>query len=339
MKSRQFARVLTSMALLIALMICMIIPVSANTETIYDVYQYLSQSDQGANTLPDWQSMKDAILTMRGGEDGSAEVPDLTDPKNEGFKNFYKASQILVGAFETEQKYNRWKGDWEKVAVYDDSTGLPIPVSNYAVPTDGEQRKFDKAANKFHEKIGAKAVGDVSDQLFATENWDPNNNFMSPIMEWVYYLVNTGFSVVSQLFLWAFLFQTAFDALYIGIPFMRKWIGPFSARGGGGGGMGAMGGMGAGGGGEGGGFFLPVCSDEAEQAVNNGESGGALGAGNATSKSNKVAFYIKKRFAVIMFLAVYLILVFAGWWPQFISIISGLVIRGITYVLTFLNLM
>lgn len=321
-------------SLLMVMLMIFVVPASADTETIYDVYQYLSQSDQGANQLPDWQSMTDVILEMKGGEDGSGEIPDLTDPANEGYKNFYKASQILVSSFETEQNYNRWKAEWEKVAVYDQDQGLPVPVSNYTVPTEGEQRKFDKAANKFNQRVGATAVGNVADQLFATDNWNPDNNFMTPIMEWVYYIVNTAFSVISQLFLWAFLFQTAADALYIGIPFMRKWIGPFSARGGGGG----MSGMGGPSGGEGQ-FFLPVCSDEAEQAVNNGESGGALGAGNSTGKSNKVLFYIKKRFAVIMFLAVYLILVFAGWWPQFISIFAGLVINAITYVLQFLGLM
>lgn len=321
-------------SLLMVMLMIFAVPASADTETIYDVYQYLSQSDQGANQLPDWQSMTDVILEMKGGEDGSGEIPDLTDPANEGYKNFYKASQILVSSFETEQNYNRWKAEWEKVAVYDQDQGLPIPVSNYTVPTEGEQRKFDKAANKFNQRVGATAVGNVADQLFATDNWNPDNNFMTPIMEWVYYIVNTAFSVISQLFLWAFLFQTAADALYIGIPFMRKWIGPFSARGGGGG----KSGMGGPSGGEGQ-FFLPVCSDEAEQAVNNGESGGALGAGNSTGKSNKVLFYIKKRFAVIMFLAVYLILVFAGWWPQFISIFAGLVINAITYVLQFLGLM
>lgn len=321
-------------SLLMVMLMIFVVPASADTETIYDVYQYLSQSDQGANQLPDWQSMTDVILEMKGGEDGSGEIPDLTDPANEGYKNFYKASQILVSSFETEQNYNRWKAEWEKVAVYDQDQGLPVPVSNYTVPTEGEQRKFDKAANKFNQRVGATAVGNVADQLFATDNWNPDNNFMTPIMEWVYYIVNTAFSVISQLFLWAFLFQTAADALYIGIPFMRKWIGPFSARGGGGG----MSGMRGPSGGEGQ-FFLPVCSDEAEQAVNNGESGGALGAGNSTGKSNKVLFYIKKRFAVIMFLAVYLILVFAGWWPQFISIFAGLVINAITYVLQFLGLM
>lgn len=329
------ASLIRFVSVLMMMLVIFTVPAYANTETIYDVYQYLSQSDQGANQLPDWQSMTDVILEMKGGEDGSGEIPDLTDPANEGYKNFYKASQILVSSFETEQNYNRWKAEWEKVAVYDQDQGLPVPVSNYTVPTDGEQRKFDKAANKFNQRVGATAVGNVADQLFATDNWNPDNNFMTPIMEWVYYIVNTAFSVISQLFLWAFLFQTAADALYIGIPFMRKWIGPFSARGGGGGGMGGMGGSG---GGEGQ-FFLPVCSDEAEQAVNNGESGGALGAGNSTGKSNKVLFYIKKRFAVIMFLAVYLILVFAGWWPQFISIFAGLVINAITYVLQFLGLM
>lgn len=328
------ASVYRFVSLLMVMLMIFAVPASADTETIYDVYQYLSQSDQGANQLPDWQSMTDVILEMKGGEDGSGEIPDLTDPANEGYKNFYKASQILVSSFETEQNYNRWKAEWEKVAVYDQDQGLPVPVSNYTVPTEGEQRKFDKAANKFNQRVGATAVGNVADQLFATDNWNPDNNFMTPIMEWVYYIVNTAFSVISQLFLWAFLFQTAADALYIGIPFMRKWIGPFSARGGGGG----MGGMGGSSGGEGQ-FFLPVCSDEAEQAVNNGESGGALGAGNSTGKSNKVLFYIKKRFAVIMFLAVYLILVFAGWWPQFISIFAGLVINAITYVLQFLGLM
>lgn len=328
------ASVYRFVSLLMVMLMIFAVPASADTETIYDVYQYLSQSDQGANQLPDWQSMTDVILEMKGGEDGSGEIPDLTDPANEGYKNFYKASQILVSSFETEQNYNRWKAEWEKVAVYDQDQGLPVPVSNYTVPTEGEQRKFDKAANKFNQRVGATAVGNVADQLFATDNWNPDNNFMTPIMEWVYYIVNTAFSVISQLFLWAFLFQTAADALYIGIPFMRKWIGPFSARGGGGG----MGGMGGPSGREGQ-FFLPVCSDEAEQAVNNGESGGALGAGNSTGKSNKVLFYIKKRFAVIMFLAVYLILVFAGWWPQFISIFAGLVINAITYVLQFLGLM
>lgn len=328
------ASVYRFVSLLMVMLMIFVVPASADTETIYDVYQYLSQSDQGANQLPDWQSMTDVILEMKGGEDGSGEIPDLTDPANEGYKNFYKASQILVSSFETEQNYNRWKAEWEKVAVYDQDQGLPVPVSNYTVPTEGEQRKFDKAANKFNQRVGATAVGNVADQLFATDNWNPDNNFMTPIMEWVYYIVNTAFSVISQLFLWAFLFQTAADALYIGIPFMRKWIGPFSARGGGGG----MSGMGGPSGGEGQ-FFLPVCSDEAEQAVNNGESGGALGAGNSTGKSNKVLFYIKKRFAVIMFLAVYLILVFAGWWPQFISIFAGLVINAITYVLQFLGLM
>lgn len=328
------ASVYRFVSLLMVMLMIFAVPASADTETIYDVYQYLSQSDQGANQLPDWQSMTDVILEMKGGEDGSGEIPDLTDPANEGYKNFYKASQILVSSFETEQNYNRWKAEWEKVAVYDQDQGLPVPVSNYTVPTEGEQRKFDKAANKFNQRVGATAVGNVADQLFATDNWNPDNNFMTPIMEWVYYIVNTAFSVISQLFLWAFLFQTAADALYIGIPFMRKWIGPFSARGGGGG----MSGKGGPSGGEGQ-FFLPVCSDEAEQAVNNGESGGALGAGNSTGKSNKVLFYIKKRFAVIMFLAVYLILVFAGWWPQFISIFAGLVINAITYVLQFLGLM
>lgn len=328
------ASVYRFVSLLMVMLLIFAVPASADTETIYDVYQYLSQSDQGANQLPDWQSMTDVILEMKGGEDGSGEIPDLTDPANEGYKNFYKASQILVSSFETEQNYNRWKAEWEKVAVYDQDQGLPVPVSNYTVPTEGEQRKFDKAANKFNQRVGATAVGNVADQLFATDNWNPDNNFMTPIMEWVYYIVNTAFSVISQLFLWAFLFQTAADALYIGIPFMRKWIGPFSARGGGGG----MSGMGGPSRGEGQ-FFLPVCSDEAEQAVNNGESGGALGAGNSTGKSNKVLFYIKKRFAVIMFLAVYLILVFAGWWPQFISIFAGLVINAITYVLQFLGLM
>ena len=328
------ASVYRFVSLLMVMLMIFAVPASADTETIYDVYQYLSQSDQGANQLPDWQSMTDVILEMKGGEDGSGEIPDLTDPANEGYKNFYKASQILVSSFETEQNYNRWKAEWEKVAVYDQDQGLPVPVSNYTVPTEGEQRKFDKAANKFNQRVGATAVGNVADQLFATDNWNPDNNFMTPIMEWVYYIVNTAFSVISQLFLWAFLFQTAADALYIGIPFMRKWIGPFSARGGGGG----MSGRGGPSGGEGQ-FFLPVCSDEAEQAVNNGESGGALGAGNSTGKSNKVLFYIKKRFAVIMFLAVYLILVFAGWWPQFISIFAGLVINAITYVLQFLGLM
>jgi len=77
-----------------------------------------------------------------------------------------------------------------------------------------------------------------------------------------------------------------------------------------------------------GGVQLPMVSEKAEKVVHGGTAGGS---GDTMKGKNKIVSCLGNRIPTIVLGAVYLIMVFAGWWPRLICLLyarnSGSVLK------------
>lgn len=302
-----------------------LIPAQAALNTLDQVVDQLNSV--GIDELPDDFKAMEEWLKSDEAKDPSALGSEDEIQRATVQKAVYSK---LVTVYKTQSKYNAFLKEFTECCLIEDGA----IVKNPDMKGDSGEKRYNKVITSFSTTAGTTAVEDTADKLFGTDNFDPNNNFMSPVMQWVYYLVNTFFSVTAQLVIWLTLAQAGADVLYISVDFTRAFLVPFSKelRGGGGGMMGGQENIRK--------WALPVISEEAYRAIHGagatGMSASMSGSDSAVGR-NKVWSYVAGKTPVIIMGATYLIMVYAGWWPRLISIISGVVISGFTYVLNFLG--
>lgn len=272
--------------------------------------------------VPAWSQFVDTIEKY--GKDPSDPAyadPNDTDGKKDNATQKLAYSKEMMAMYKTAANYQR---DFiDKLGELGTITDGQF-VSNDTSGSEQHEKEIEKFISGFNTKAGSNAVGNTADKLFGTGNFDPQNNFMSPVMDWVYYIVNTLFNVCSQCLIWFFILQTGADALYITIDFVRGFLLPFNKA--------------NTAGGEGTHFVkMRIVSQEAYDSVYGAAAGDSSSGNNAISKT-KVMVYLMKRWPVALLAATYLVLLFGGWWPKLIQVMSGLVIGLLTYVLRFFGI-
>lgn len=261
---------------------------------------------------PDWDFMMEKIKESQEVDENGVLTHDYAPGSDEAKQ--LEVYYALTNTFGSKSKYTRWAAEFKKFAQWNSEDGSLSPLEEDA--GDSYLKKYDEVLGDYNRAVGSTAVGNTADKLFGTDNFDPDNNFLSPVMEWVYYIINTVFSVLAQLFMWGLLLQFGVDCLYIGVDFSRKIFTPFQERGEG----------------KGGGFTLPLVSQEAANAV---QGAATSGGGDHAGSKNKVVSYIVKRTPTIICGGVFLILVTGGWWSTFISKVAEIVITVLTYIMNF----
>lgn len=300
-----------------------IVPTNAIISSLPQLVELMGEA--GLSDLPTWEDLVET-LAKEGTEEGTENIPDSETEEKYKRQLQVQIYSKLKAAYRTKSKYNAFKEEFESLAEIDDGTLARKEEFN----TDSGKKRYDKLLNGFNSSSGAAAVEDTADKLFGTSNFDPDNNFLTPAMDWVYYIINTAFSVTSQLVIWGLLFQAGFDVLYLGVGFTRAFLCPF-----GGGGNGARQG-------DSGrkSFCLPVISEEAVSALNSAGvvSPGGKG-GDSAIGGRKVWTYAKTKTPVVIMAAVYLLLLAGGWWGKLISVFSGIAVSILQYVLQTLGLL
>lgn len=285
-------------------------------------------NDYGIDFPADWETMIALVEEYSQVDENGVLVNDPTSIENvtTNVFNTYSLYSTLVNRFGSKSKYDKFKKAADEVLVVEDGTYRPSQDN----AGDSFMKRYKSVITNFNSHMSAGKVGSIADQIFGTSEFDPKNNFFTPAMDWFYYIINTLFSILSQLMMWLSLLQIGADILYITVDFTRKWLVPFKDAGGGG----------AAGSGGGKGFRLPIISEEADKAVHGGASGGVSGGGGDHAISqHKVVSYVLHRSPIVILGAVFLVMTIGGWWSKFISICSALVVAFFEHVLTFFNLM
>lgn len=307
---KMFKRLLCTVTALVTVLSFSVAAFAAPT-TIEEIAEMAA--DAGVKDFPpDWDFMIEEIKkSQKLKDDGTLENDPSSDPEWAKQLEVYYA---LTNTFGSKSKYTRWASEFGKFAQWNSEDGSLSPLEEDA--SDSFLKKYDGVLGDYNRAVGSTAVGNTADKLFGTDNFDPDNNFLSPVMGWIYYIINTVFSVLAQLFMWGLLLQFGVDCLYIGVDFSRKIFTPFQERGEG----------------KGGGFTLPLVSQEAANAV---QGAATSGGGDHAGSKNKVVSYIIKRTPTIICGGVFLILVTGGWWSTFISKVAEIVITVLTYIMNF----
>lgn len=315
------------LVVLMLLQIFMCLPVMAAPTTIDEIVAMAT--DAGIEDFPpEWGTMTDFIEQYSAvKEDGTLEN-DPTSPENklEKIPEKLVVYNTLMNTFGSKSKYERWRAKFVQFAKVEEGVLKPLEENQ----GDDYMNKYNGVLGEYNSSVGSTAVNNTADKLFGTDAFDPDNNFLSPVMDVVYYVINTVFSVLSQLFMWGMLAQFGCDLLYIGVDISRKFFIPFQDRNGGGGGIGGGRGVGSTGG-----FKLAVVSADAASVVQNGATSGGGLSGDTMQSRGKVLSYIIKRAPVLIVGAVFLIMIAANWWSKLISIIASLAINLLTYVINF----
>lgn len=269
--------------------------------------------------LPDWDSLQsDCEVSEQELADG------VLEPKT-------KAARYLATVFGSKADYLKWKEKVDKYVDFDTETGSvgPKPKDDGTISAGNEQN-YNRTESAFDKAVSKSSIKDLTYDIFGLDDWNPNNKFTTAFMDGFKSAINQIFYIGSNVFMWLFLVQTMFDAIYLAIPITRGIL-DMSGEGDaassyGGGGYGGYGGMG---GQQKHKFKFKVVSNEAVAACKS-EMGGAGGGGmggyggygggaDHTEGGNKVWEYIKARSAVIILLAVFLVLTAAGMWPRVIG--------------------
>lgn len=272
--------------------------------------------------VPTWDNFTTTVETYgKDPSDPEYRDPNDVDGKKDNATQKLAYSKEMMAMYKTAANYER---DFiEKLGELGEIKDGQF-VSKDTSGSEQHEKEIEKFISKFNTKAGSNAVGNTADKLFGTGNFDPQNNFMSPVMDWVYYIVNTLFNVCSQCLIWFFILQTGADSLYITIDFVRGFLLPFNKA--------------NTAGGEGTHFIkMRIVSQEAYDSVYGAAAGDSSSGNNAISKT-KVMVYLMKRWPVALLAATYLVLLFGGWWPKLIQVMSGLVIGLLTYVLRFFGI-
>ncbi len=319
--SKQGARVLlTTWLVLLALTVGLAVPVyAAGGISAKDLYTctFIGDGEEEITStavdLPDYATIKDIA---------AKEPADTKDLSPILYQRYLKACEI-ASTFGTTAEYDKATAKLKGIVVYDGTKDALVPTNTSA---KGEQ-DLSRGVDKFNSTVGSIISNNQINGIFDTGSFNPSAGAAAPFLDTFYMAVNTIFYVVSNVVIWWFLAQTSFDMLYMVCEPIRPLIGPGNANG-------QPGSQNAIGGGQGWqqavnkiANVLHVCSSEVAEACNGGSVGG-FGSQNAAS-GNKWMIYARKRFPVVLFLAVYLILVSSGWWPRIISWVAG----GVTSIL------
>lgn len=314
-KSKKLLLILTSWFICATMVIITMTPVYAagvqmSLEEIMAAYE---------GQLPDWDSLL-----------GDCEISD--QEMTEGsLEPTTKAARYLATVFTTKADYLKWKERVDKYVAYDsesESVG-PVPKNDGTISASNEQN-YNRTESAFDKAVARSSIKDLTYDIFGLDEWNPNNKVATAFMDTFKSVINQVFYIGSNVFMWLFLLQTMFDAIYIAIPVTRSILdmsgGDAAASYGGG--MGATGTKGK--------FKLKVVSNEAIAACKaemGGAGTGGYGAGgDHTEGGNKVWEYIKKRASVIILLAVYLVLTASGMWPRVIGTFAEWVTSALSVV-------
>lgn len=265
--------------------------------------------------LPDWDTLiSDCEVSEQEQSDGVLEPRTM-------------AARYLATVYTSKADYLKWKDKADKYVEYDSETGSVGPKTTDDGKVSGSnEQNYNRTQSAFDKTVSRSAIKDLTYDIFALDEWNPNNKFTTAFMDGFKAAINQIFFIGSNIFMYLFLAQTMFDAIYLAIPITRGIL-DMSGEGDA---ASAYGG-GYGGGGYGGGqakhkFKFKVVSNEAisackaEMGGSGGYGGGGYGGGqDHTEGANKVWEYIKARASVIILLSVFLVLTAANMWPRVIG--------------------
>lgn len=285
-----------------------------------DIVDHVDTSEEG---WPSYDEMTDFIKEWTTkGDDG--EIPDPTTPEaiEDRVPKVLSYYSNLLSMFPSKNKYKGFIKQFSSVAEFDDDGDI---VQKESAVGEAADKKFKGLYTTVNNAAGSAAVSDVTSDMFGSDKFDPKNNFLSPLLESFYYIINTFFSGFSQLMFWGFLGQLAADMTYVVTDLFRWLLVPIDKE------RRKKAGKEQG-------FCIPVVSNEAYDTIfgNNTQTAGKNG--DSALSQNKAWILFSKKTPLLIIAAVYIILVKAGWYQTFINVTAGLVTNFLSYVLRFFGL-